>query len=79
MPEARQLTDEERARIQAFIEDECPMEEIVRTIGAPRALIVREFPGYRATGATVGQLGVMMKQFRQLPDRLQRTPKPYGR
>lgn len=79
MPAARQLTDEDRERIRAFMEDECPLEEIVRTIGAPRALIIREFPGYRLSGDALGQIGVMKKQFRAIPNRLQRTPKPYGR
>lgn len=76
---ARQLTEEERARIQAFIDDECPVDEIARTLGITRAQIVREFPGYRASGATVGQIGVMMKRFRAIPDTLTRTDSPHGR
>lgn len=79
MSTRREFTPEEHARIQAFIADGCPAYEIARTLGVSPRVLMREYPNSQVPAAERGTIGQMIRRFNTIPDRLQRTPTPYGR
>lgn len=58
-PPPRYFTDEERAQIEAMLEDGCSVLEIARTLGRHPANLWRQYPGRgwtREEGARFGSL-----------------------
>lgn len=73
------FTPEQHAQIKAFIDDECPVYEIARTLGVSPKRIVREFPGSQRPATERGDIGQMFRMFNSIPFRLTETKAPLGK
>lgn len=73
------FTPEQRERIQAFIDDGCPVSEIARTLGVWNQRIIREFPGSQRPATERGDIGQMFRKFNAIPYRLTKTETPHGK
>ena len=79
MSTRKQFTPEEHKRIQAFIQDGCPAYEIARTLGVNPKRLMRDYPESKVPATERGTIGQLIRRFNTIPDRLERTPVPYGR